>query len=1034
MKGGAAHIRDQSESLPLLQHRKSLPPSKEGKNGGQCLGLSLIISKRLAIWLCTLTLLATFALLSRQDHDGAYYTVPQAEQPKEQPQNIVTWDERSLFIRGQRVMVMSGELHPWRLVPSLYDDVFQKIKALGFNCVSFYVMWALVEPAPGNFTATGVFAYEPFLEAASRAGIYLIARPGPYINAEVSFGGYPGWMQRVNGQLRTRNPEYLAATDNYIAQIGAIIAKAQITNDGPVILYQPENEYTWGVPPRFPDGEYMQYVEDQARKAGIVVPIISNDAAPLGHNAPGTGAGEVDIYGHDDYPLKFDCSNPTSWPKGALNGLYHSIHEVQSPSTPFSILEFQGGAFDPWGGPGFENCALLLNEEFERVFYKNNLAAGVTIFNIYMVYGGTNWGNIGHPGGYTSYDYGSPIKEDFTVGRKKYSELKLLAQWLQMSPGYLTAKPGLAEVLTYCNDAAITVTRLKGDSTIGGGSFFIIRHSDYTSTVSTNYKLELPTSRGKVSIPALYGSLTLNGRDSKIAVTDYDVHGSTLIYSTAEILTHQKYTDRVVLVVYTGPGETNELAIKTTHKPKILVGDAVAVHHAGDLAIMTWDTSGERKVIRVGNLFIFATDRDSAYRYWVPSIGKTSAIILGPYLVRNASLHDYRTLSIQADFTENTTVEILGLSHLKSVIVNGVDTPFRDNNITISLDIHYKSPQLKIPVLASLKWRAADSLPELHSSYDDSQWPSADLSSNNTYQHQWTPTSLFASDYGFHAGVLVFRGHFVAQGTEESFDIQTQGGTAYGHTVWLNNTFLGSEIGKAGVSNARATYRIPDLLPGKPYVLTVIVDNMGLDENGVAGVDSGKAPRGILRYNLKSSWFRSTPIDWKLTGNLHGEDSVDRSRGPLNEGGLFAERQGWHLPKPPIGAFRKRSPLEPISEPGVWIFTSSFDLDLPSDYEIPLSFVLGGVTGGAARIQLYVNGWQYGKYISHIGPQTRFPVPEGILNYHGENWIALLIWTMEDQTTQLEDFRLERGLPVYSGRSAVKLVDSPSWKRRDGAY
>lgn len=123
-------------------------------------------------------------------------------------------------------------------------------------------------------------------------------------------------------------------------------------------------------------------MEDQARKAGIVVPIISNDAAPLGHNAPGTGAGEVDIYGHDDYPLKFDCSNPTSWPKGALNGLYHSIHEVQSPSTPFSLLEFQGGAFDPWGGPGFDNCASLLNDEFERVFYKNNLAAGVTIFNI----------------------------------------------------------------------------------------------------------------------------------------------------------------------------------------------------------------------------------------------------------------------------------------------------------------------------------------------------------------------------------------------------------------------------------------------------------------------------------------------------------------------------------------------------------------------------------------------------------------------------------------------------------------------------
>ena len=47
---------------------------------------------------------------------------------------------------------------------------------------------------------------------------------------------------------------------------------------------------------KFPDPDYMQYVEDQARKAGIVVPFISNDASNSGYNAPGTGKGEVDIY------------------------------------------------------------------------------------------------------------------------------------------------------------------------------------------------------------------------------------------------------------------------------------------------------------------------------------------------------------------------------------------------------------------------------------------------------------------------------------------------------------------------------------------------------------------------------------------------------------------------------------------------------------------------------------------------------------------------------------------------------------------
>lgn len=60
-------------------------------------------------------------------------------------------------------------------VPSLWLDVFQKIKALGYNAVSFYADWALLEGKQGDFTAEGVFAWEPFFEAAQEAGVYLIA-------------------------------------------------------------------------------------------------------------------------------------------------------------------------------------------------------------------------------------------------------------------------------------------------------------------------------------------------------------------------------------------------------------------------------------------------------------------------------------------------------------------------------------------------------------------------------------------------------------------------------------------------------------------------------------------------------------------------------------------------------------------------------------------------------------------------------------------------------------------------------------------
>jgi beta-galactosidase GanA len=132
-------------------------------------------------------------------------------------QDIVTWDEYSLFVHGERVMIFSGEVHPFRLpVPSLYIDLFHKIKALGFNTVSFYVDWALLEGKPGHFRADGIFDLQPFFDAATEAGIYLLARPGPYINAEVSGGGFPGWLQRIKGILRTDAPDYLNATDKLV--------------------------------------------------------------------------------------------------------------------------------------------------------------------------------------------------------------------------------------------------------------------------------------------------------------------------------------------------------------------------------------------------------------------------------------------------------------------------------------------------------------------------------------------------------------------------------------------------------------------------------------------------------------------------------------------------------------------------------------------------------------------------------------------------------------------------------------------------
>ena len=76
----------------------------------------------------------------------------------------------------------------------------------------------------------------------------------------------------------------------------SIIAKHQITNGGPIILYQPENEFSGGINGPYPNGPYMQYVINQARSAGVYVPMINNDVGPYGNYAPGSGVGQMDIY------------------------------------------------------------------------------------------------------------------------------------------------------------------------------------------------------------------------------------------------------------------------------------------------------------------------------------------------------------------------------------------------------------------------------------------------------------------------------------------------------------------------------------------------------------------------------------------------------------------------------------------------------------------------------------------------------------------------------------------------------------------
>ena len=344
-------------------------------------------------------------------------------------------------------------------------------------------------------------------------------------------------------------------------------------------------------------------------------------------------------------------------------------------------------------------------------------------------------------------------------------------------------------------------------------------------------------------------------------------------------------------------------------------------------------------------------------------------IVKGGYLLRTASIFN-STLKLRGDTNITTSLTVIGASSpITAVRFNDAIVPTTTNSQGLfCATIPFNTPNLSNPILSDLDWKSIDSLPEIKNAYDDTLWTAANYPRSNNPRNLSTPTSLYASDYGFNTGTILYRGHFAATGKESTFFIETQGGTAFAHTIHLNSTFLGSWPGTSTNANYNQTLKLPSLTVGEKYVLTVILDTMGLDENGKVGADQMKTPRGILRYSL-SGHSNPGDIAWKITGNLGGEAYRDKIRGPLNEGGLYAERQGYHLPAPPTQDWEgEKNPTDGIEGAGITFYTTTFSLDMPIGYDIPLAFSFANTTLPDSlvpmqfRCQLYVNGWQFGKF------------------------------------------------------------------------
>ncbi len=180
---------------------------------------------------------------------------------------------------------ISGTFHYWRVDPALWADILDNIKAMGFGMVETYIPWGLHEIERGKFEFGEKEPHknlEKFIQQIQQAGLKLVVRPGPHINAELTCFGYPPRIvfdpaivaKEASGAFSVHdaypkafgNPSYASKklyeeTALWFDALAPIL-KRNLYPNGPIVALQVDNETGY----YFRTGAYlMDYGDDSIR-------------------------------------------------------------------------------------------------------------------------------------------------------------------------------------------------------------------------------------------------------------------------------------------------------------------------------------------------------------------------------------------------------------------------------------------------------------------------------------------------------------------------------------------------------------------------------------------------------------------------------------------------------------------------------------------------------------------------------------------------------------------------------------------------
>jgi beta-galactosidase len=130
-------------------------------------------------------------------------------------------------LNGEILSVYSGAVHYWRLDREKWDIILDRVVGMGFNAITSYIPWEIHEIKKGEFDFGKINPsndIDAFLTLVEKKGLKAIVRPGPQINSELTWFGYP---QRI-----LEDPELQAKT-----AMGSKAVLTQVPRPIPALSY-----------------------------------------------------------------------------------------------------------------------------------------------------------------------------------------------------------------------------------------------------------------------------------------------------------------------------------------------------------------------------------------------------------------------------------------------------------------------------------------------------------------------------------------------------------------------------------------------------------------------------------------------------------------------------------------------------------------------------------------------------------------------------------------------------------------------------